>query len=140
MAKSRVILVGVAVGLAVVAAACGSGADDSAQTTTTTEPAASSAMGPGLSVSEALASDVSGPLLINGFIVAQSGGTIVLSEALAESFPPQAAGATLIVEGLDLSTIEGLQTHEDVSWTDQQIQILGEVQGGVLEVSTTASA
>ena len=137
MVKLRTILIGAVVGLAVVAAACASSADENGQAP---EPTSSSAMGPGLSVSEALASDLSGPLLINGFIVALSGGTVVLSEALAESFPPQAAGATLVVEGLDLGTIEGLQTHENVSWTDQQVQLLGEVEDGVLEVSTTASA
>jgi hypothetical protein len=99
-----------------------------------------SAVGPGISVGEALESDLAGPLLVNGFIVTTSDGTVYLAEALAESLPPQPGGARLVVEGLDLKSFEGLTTAEGITWSDQRVQVLGTVEGDVLTVSTTASA
>ena len=114
-------------------AACGADPDDSG-----TDAGVSSGVGPGITVAEALESTVPGPLLINGFIVADSEKT-VLAELLAESMPPQAGGATLIVEGLDLSTIPELKSAQGISWTDHQVQLLGEVSDGVLTVSSLSS-
>ena len=104
------------------------------------EPGLSLAVGPGISVAEALTSDLSQPLLVNGFIVTDAEGTVFLAESLAESFPPQAGGAKLIVEGLDLTLLEGMTNASGISWTDQPVQVLGTVQNGVLTVAVTASA
>ena len=85
-------------------------------------------VGPGLSVSEALASDLSGPLLVNGFIVVREGETR-LCELLAESFPAQCGGASLVVEGFDPSTVEGLSEASGVTWSEGTIQLLGAFDG-----------
>jgi len=93
--------------------------------------------GGGLTVDEALASTLDGPLMVAGFLVA-TGDEARLCSALAESFPPQCGGSSLLVEGLDLATVEGLQTEGDVSWTDERFSVLGDVENGVLTVSATS--
>ncbi|GMQ86202.1 MAG: hypothetical protein BMS9Abin07_1775 [Acidimicrobiia bacterium] len=98
-----------------------------------------SAVGPGISVAEALDSTLTGPLLVNGFIVTTPDGVVYLAEALAESFPPQPGGALLIVEELDLDGYAGLTSAQGITWSDQTVQVLGTVAGGVLTVSATAS-
>jgi len=77
----------------------------------------SSAVGPGISIADALASGLDGPLLVNGFLVVQ-GDAVRLCEALAESFPPQCGGDSLRVGGLDLDldAFEGLSTEQDTTW------------------------
>ena len=126
-------LIALAVALLAVAA-CG-GDDDSADGT---EPAtAGLAMGPGISIDDALASDSDEPLLVNGNLLAE-GGVVRLCSALAESFPPQCGGASLVVEGLKLEEVDGLVTEADVSWTDRPIQLLGVVSDGTLTVSENA--
>ena len=95
-----------------------------------------SGVGPGISISEALATDITGPLLINGILHVQNSQTR-LCETLAESFPPQCAGKSLVVDGLDLTTIDGLTTEGSISWTDQPVQILGTVVSEVLTISGT---
>ena len=61
-----------------------------------------------------------------------------LCDALAESFPPQCGGASLVVFGLDLATVDGLVTEGDVSWTDRPIELRGVVSDGTLTVSENA--
>ena len=101
------------------------------------EPPAADATGRGVTVREALAADVEGPLLVRGALHARE-GEIRLCEALAESYPPQCAGPSLRVEGLALSDVEGVQTAQGVSWTDGEVKLLGDVEGGALLVSDTA--
>lgn len=114
--------------------ACGGGDESSSAGS-----APASATGPGLSIAEAKASTHKGPLLVNGGLVAK-GDTVRLCSALAESYPPQCAGESLVVEGLDLSSIESLQREGDAAWTNGQIQLLGTVRDGVLQVSQNATA
>ena len=97
-----------------------------------------SAMGPGISVTEALASD-QGPLLVNGYLVITPEGAR-LCEALAESFPPQCGGASLIVDEPDPSALEQVTTEGDVSWTETQVQLLGMVDGDTIHVQPLASS
>ena len=97
------------------------------------------AAGPGISIEEALASDLDEMLLVNGNLLAE-GGEVRLCSALAESFPPQCGGASLQVEGVKLEEVDGLVTEGDVSWTDRPIQLLGIVEDGVLTVSQNAAA
>jgi hypothetical protein len=90
-----------------------------------------------VSIDEALASGSDESLLVNGNLLAQ-GGDVRLCSALAESFPPQCGGASLVVEGLVLEEVDGLVTEGDVSWTDRPIQLLGVVSEGMLTVSENA--
>ena len=130
--------------LALVAAGCGGG-EPSPAAAEPVPPAATSGTpssgapipGGGLTVNEALASTLDGPLMVAGFLVA-TGDEARLCSALAESFPPQCGGSSLLVEGLDLATVEGLQTEGDVSWTDERFSVLGDVANGVLTVSATS--
>ncbi len=98
-----------------------------------------SAVGPGLSIAGALASTLDGPLLVNGFVLAQ-GGQVLLCAVLLESFPPQCGKPSLEVQGLDLDGFEGLSSEGDVRWTDQPVQLLGAVSDGVLTVVSNVSA
>lgn len=124
--------------LAVLAlAACGGGNEEVEPQPTQPPATAGIGMGPGISIDEAMASDLEGALLVNGNLLAQ-GGEIRLCSALAESFPPQCGGSFLRVEGLKLEEVDGLVTEGDVSWTDRPIQLLGDVEGDTLVVSTTA--
>lgn len=125
--------------LAVLAlAACGGGEEVEPQPT---QPPATAgvAMGPGISIEEARASDLEGPLLVNGNLLAD-GDEVRFCSALAESFPPQCAGPSLQVEGVKLEEIDGLVREGRVAWTDRPIQLLGTVEDGVLSVSTTSVA
>jgi hypothetical protein len=123
--------------LAVLAlAACGGGEESEPQPT---QPPATAGigMGPGISIDEAIASDLDGALLVNGNLLAQ-GEEIRLCSALAESFPPQCGGSSLRVEGLKLEEVDGLVTEGGVSWTDRPVQLLGDVEGDTLVVRSTA--
>lgn len=102
-------------------------------------PPAASATGPALSVQEALASELDGPLLVRGYIVADEGG-IRLCDALAESYPPQCGVASLRVEGVELDEFQRLTTASGVTWSDREVKLLGIVEDGVLTVTGTASA
>jgi len=93
--------------------------------------------GPGISIDQALGSDSDYPLLVNGNLLAQ-GGDVRLCSALAESFPPQCGGSSVVVKGLKLEEVDGLVSEGDVSWTDRPIQLLGVVSDGTLTVSENA--
>ncbi len=95
-----------------------------------------SGVGPGISIGEVFTSNLTGPLLINGLLHVQN-DQARLCEVLAESFPPQCAGRSLVVKGLDLMTMEGLTSEGSVTWSDQPVQVLGTVEGEVLTVAGT---
>lgn len=104
------------------------------------EPAAPpAAAGPGLSIEEALASDLEGALLVNGFLHA-SRDEVRLCAAVLESYPPQCGQPSLLVEGLDLAGQAGLEREGDVAWVEGTTQLLGTVHDGVLHVSENAQA
>jgi hypothetical protein len=119
-------------------AACG-GTDEVEPQPAPTQPPATAGLGagPGISIEEALVSASAEPLLVSGNLLAD-GEEVRLCSALAESFPPQCGGPQIRVEGLKLAEVDGLMTEGAVSWTDRPIQLLGEVEGDSLIVSTTA--
>ena len=90
-----------------------------------------------ISIDQALDSNSDEPLLVSGNLLAQ-GDDVRFCSALAESFPPQCGGASLVVEGLNLDELDGLVTEGDVSWTDRPIELLGVVSDGTLTVSENA--
>lgn len=119
-------------------AACG-GADEVEPQPQSVVPPTSAGLGagPGISIEEALAAGSGETLLVSGNLLAD-GEEVRLCSALAESFPPQCGGPQIRVEGLTLAEVDGLMTEGAVSWTDRPIQLLGEVEGDSLIVSTTA--
>ena len=134
--KRIVVVLAIVTIASVVVAACGDDGDLVSSPVSDVGPGISSGVGPGISIGEALTSDLQGPLLINGQLHVQN-GRARLCEALAESFPPQCAGRFLVAEGLDLKTIDGLTSEGSVTWSDQNVQVLGTVEGEVLTVSAT---
>ena len=76
--------------------------------------------------------------MVAGYLVA-TGDEVRLCSALAESYPPQCAGASLVVEGLDLAGVGGLKSEGGVSWTYARFSVLGDVADGVLTVSKTST-
>ena len=127
--KRIIVLLAVVTLASVVAAACGDNDDDLGSGPT-------SGVGPGISIGEALTSNLDGPLLVNGFLLAQN-DDVRLCEILAESLPPQCVGRSLVVQGLDLTTVDGLTSQGSVTWSDQLVQVLGTVEGEVLTVGGT---
>ena len=125
--KNLILLLAVATIVSALAAACGD--EDLAS-------GPNSGVGPGISIGEAFTSNLQGPLLINGHLHAQN-GQVRLCELLAESFPPQCGGRSLVVQGLDLTTMNGLTTEGSVTWSDQLMQVLGTLEGDVLTVGST---
>lgn len=125
-----------------IAAACG-GDDDNdggAGSLPPNDSPAGSAMGPGISVEDALASGSDQALLVNGALVVVD-GEARLCTALIESFPPQCGGPSLLIAGdFSIEDIDDVRTEGSVSWTDQQIQLLGAVDDGTLTISGTTIA
>ena len=91
--------------------------------------------GPGISMAEALASDLDGPLLVNGFIVIRE-REARLSELPLESFSAQCGGASLMVDGYNPASGRGLNEEGGVSWSGGPVQVLGTMVGDHLVVST----
>lgn len=95
-----------------------------------------------LSVEEARAAPAGERVTVRGLLYAPAGKPVLLCSSLAESFPPQCAGARLTVEGLDLASVEGLSTSAgntdvaEVSWSDRPAELRGTVDGDVLTVES----
>ena len=93
---------------------------------------APTAMGPGISVSDVDEAPAGEVLLVNGSLLVGADGELRLWEALAESYPPQGAGAPCCVTGLDESAIDWAEA-EGVRWSED-VQLLGRVVDGTLVV------
>lgn len=127
--------------VAVLAVACGSRVDPDtpapttgpptsvapATTTTTTTRADDT-----LSVEEALAVDDGTTVVVTGALFVED-DTVRLCSAVAESFPPQCGGTSLVVEGLDLSDLE-LEEEQGIRWSEGSVEIEGVMSGEVLSV------
>ena len=143
--RTALVLVGLLTTLALTA--CGGGQappPTSTATSTSSSPTSSSTPvntsgaaalagaaipGGGLSVDDARASTLDGPLMVHGFLVL-AGGRVLLCSVRA----PDGAGcdgSSLDVTGLTAGKAATLAAQGDVS-------LLGEVKNGVLTVSTTA--
>lgn len=127
---TRILWVALAAGVALA----GCSASREAGTTPGDALGAGAGMGPGISVAEALASRAEPPFLVNGWLWAQD-AEVRLCSSLSGSTPPQCVAPSLAVRGLDLATIEGLRREGGAAWSQEAVQLLGEVSGGVLTVS-----
>ena len=131
---SRIVSVLSGLMLATLILACSGDEDDPREDSVS--GGASAAMGPGISIQEAKTSSLQGALLINGFLFVEGNDVRFCSE-LAESSPPQCAGESLKVEGMDLSQVGELQQANGVRWSEE-MQLLGEVEGNSLKVRQNA--
>jgi hypothetical protein len=101
------------------------GGDETSETAERGSPPAS-AMGPGLSVAEAIGSGLEGPLLVRGVLVERD-GKLRLCSAILESHPPQCGEPSLAIEG----EVQGK--------VGDQVKLLGEVESGALRLTPTAT-
>jgi hypothetical protein len=120
---------------ALALSSCGGDDDSAGGGDTSTAP--SVPVGPGISIEEALETDSTEPLLVSGNLLVVNGEPRLCS-ALAESFPPQCGGASLLITGLDLTGIDGLVVEGDVMWTDRPIKLAGLVADGRLTMEDNA--
>ena len=146
--KSRTTAILVVVTVLVVAAAalsaCGSSGDDPSASTSpsSTGTTVGTDTNVVLTVEQALAAEPGQTINVQGFVVATAEQTVLCS-ALAESYPPQAGGASLTVEGLDLGTLVGLSTTAgqegvaEVTWSDYWVTLTGVIKDDVLTVQAT---
>ena len=109
---------------------------DSSDTTVSVSPG--SAMGPGISVADALDNESGEPLLVNGFLFVGKDGTVTLASAIGESLPPVPGGDQLLIEGLNIDAYQ-LSESQGEMWTDDPVQVLGIRSGDTLTVSDTLS-
>ena len=135
--KRIVVLLAIMTIASVVAAACGDDGDPVSTPVSSVGPGISSGVGPGITVGVALITNLTGPLLVNGQLHVEN-GRVRLCEVLAESFPPQCGRRSLVVTGLDLTTMDCLSSEGSVTWSDQPVQVLGLVEGELLLVAGTA--
>ena len=83
---------------------------------------------PGLTVAQALGHGPTDDIvLVSGALFVDADGTVRLCDAIAESFPPQCGGERIVVEGLDLRSVAGLQEANGVRWADA-VTLLGSVE------------
>lgn len=117
--------------LAVVAVACGS---DDGEDTGGAPPTSSSPSSRALTVEEARAAASGEEVVVTGALFVSDADGIRLCGAILESFPPQCGEPSLVVTGLDLSTVE-LQSADDgsVSWAEG-VELTGIVEGDELHV------
>lgn len=88
-------------------------------------------------VSEALEQPAGTEVTVEGFLI-EDGGTLFISEALAESFPPQPGGPRAEVEGIDIGQLDGVNEEGPVRWLDTAVTITATVQDGRLIDARTA--
>ncbi len=118
-----------------LAVACGD--DDQADTPVPggETTSAGNALGPGITVAEALASKLEGPLLVNGWLWRQSNGEVRLCTTLTDATPPGCGKPFVVVTGLDMDSLPNLQTQQGTTTSTTPAQVLGTVSAGVLVVA-----
>ncbi len=92
----------------------------------------------GLTVSEALATDATGTIAIQGFLLVDQSGAR-LCDALAESYPPQCGGASVPIVDYEEMVDVPLASAQGVTWTDTTVTFCGELVDGVFTVDPTVS-
>lgn len=84
--------------------------------------------GAGVPVAEALTRGPTDDLLsVTGALFIDPDGTVLLCEAIAESFPPQCGGERIEVEGLDADLVENLEEASGVRWAEA-VTLFGSVE------------
>lgn len=84
--------------------------------------------GPGISIPDALEQAGGEPVLVNGTLFIAPDGSVLLCDAIAESFPPQCGGTRLEVRGLDPAGLL-LEEANGVRWAES-VQLFGRIQAG----------
>lgn len=139
--RARLALIGVALAISLAVACSDDGPTEPApeSSAVTSVGGAVLAVGPGLSVADAIASTLEGPLLVNGFLFTQD-GEVRLCSSLPRAEYPTCGEPSIEVAGLDPTSIEGFEQLEGLGWSDESTQVLGVKVDGALTVSGTSLA
>jgi hypothetical protein len=121
--RRRAAAIGLLLVVTLAACAAEGGSASDAPSAASGEPRLVIADGPitdqGMTVADALEHRATDDLVtVAGALFVDPDGTVRLCDAIAESFPPQCGGDRIVVEGLDLDAVAGLQTEGDVSWAE----------------------
>lgn len=82
---------------------------------------------PIITVEDALTVRSAGDVVsVGGAIFVDAGGTVRLCDAIAESFPPQCGGRSVVIEGLDLGALD-LEEASGVRWAES-VSVLGRLE------------
>src|SRR5205823_6242374 len=100
------------------------------------------ATGAGISIDEATHRSPDGPVLVNGYVVVVSGHKTRLCTALSAKRPPRCVRPSLTIAGMGPTQRAAVATTKahNVRWSPEPLQILGQVEHGVLRVLTTGRA
>lgn len=109
--------------------ACLAGDPDCADVPGTTGPPAAPPPSGAVPVADAVGAGIDGPFAIRGYYLDDGSGPR-LCEALAESYPPQCGGVSIVLD-TGGAVIDGLQSDQGVTWSDRPVEIEGEIVGGV---------
>lgn len=81
----------------------------------------------GITVAEAVARQPADDMVtVTGALFVAADGSVLLCDAIAESFPPQCGGERIAVEGLDLSTVP-LEAANGVRWAES-VSLVGSLE------------
>ncbi len=119
-------------------AACGDDGPGKTPTPDIETAPSGSALGPGITIADALTAKLDGPLLVNGWLWRQPNGEIRLCTTLSDTTPPGCGKPSLVVVGLDLGSLPDLRSEHGTTTSSSPIQVLGTVAGGVLTVARNA--
>lgn len=64
---------------------------------------------------------------VTGQLVGRLGGEVELCAAVLESFPPQCGRPALVVTGLDVASVPGIQQANGVVWSERPVTVTGDV-------------
>jgi hypothetical protein len=82
-----------------------------------------------VSVAIAVDDELTGSVTLTGFLL--DDGQVRLCDAIMESYPPQCGGASVVVEGVDVTALDPATVEGDVAWVEQA-SVSGQLEDGVL--------
>ena len=141
--RSLLALVWIPLAVGLLAASCGDDGSAAPLTPGATTAPSGNALGPGITIADALASKLDGPVLVNGWLWRQSTGEVrlctTLSDATSDTIPPGCGKPSLVVVGLAMDLLPNLRSERGTTTSSQPTQVLGTVAGGVLTVRKNAT-
>jgi hypothetical protein len=111
-----------AAGLALIVAACSKSTDQLNADRPSPERV--------LTVSEALRAG-NKPVSVRGYVLVKRDGQALLCTGLAGSYPPQCGSPSLVVKGLDPTSLTGRESSQGIVWSGETT-LTGTMAGGVL--------
>ena len=90
----------------------------------------------GLTIPEAIAYKGNEIIAVQGFVY-RSGETNALCELLAESYPPQCGGESLVIANPEATNDIALTEAEGIRWSEDYVTVFGRLADGVLTIETT---